>query len=1366
MIAVIRITLLVIPLAGDQNKKLANMNEETLDEVDTRALQEWEQADEGVKAVRVDPRPLKVSLLAKKDHLKAILPARLLNMSGMGEEFSPMHSLKSAKSKAGMTSRNKLNSRLYLDRLVKIMESNEREKKKLSIVYYGRRRSMGDAPVDAIDEKVYAIDRQVDDLAVNDLQQESQRRKRGKFMTQNLSHGTNVYVWEVLSAPPIRQRLTNAETLQMINHKASTTSIPQTGKHLFMMFATDKQEDSPAKSVSIKVEGDAPRRKKQRAFTKQAFFKTSIEDPLKPSKTEKVGDTTVFSKSYFEVNRRLNEYVPIALYLCQILNMNEQLTRLFYYDANLASEYKEAAELARSDSFLQKVISKVIEFDEHRVFDLLLENTAKWEVFFSEDVMKLYVKEERLRYLHTFLKWLSVTLQGMTSTAKAERIKAVSANSHQPTNKTQARAEKEEEVGPAQPRISKAKIVSIIISYFNGTQENDLLIQILKNLGFSYKEIVGLLLLTKNEERVTRLLRENKLLAKNLDPKAIIDNKMYKVLTTYDPMDLINKFNLRLNEHSRSSLTIYQELCNCIKSGKKIQSICFIIMHVNITFWDFDKLWLLFKSLQEVLRYDNKSQWLTNVDNPLLFCMRLAYFFQKIDKMLDINSKEIKRFCSELVKFSICYIQHGQEESLILDFFDRDSEGLDFLQYCFLVKEKEIFNIDFVTKTIYNKWDLGRHSKGSLYNFFKVYSIQDEVSKFDFSVFSRSYEMPIEANDSFKLDFYLTSRSILLRVVSDILWPYLLIGFELVFSLDLIARFHADGAVGFDEHLTWLHRMFEEQPASAWTHLFLRISYIASIVGRLVVVDAQASQEIYLTQFYVTVLALYLLQTLAYPFYFPTSFWLFINLEMLIVVCKIAYSLYLGLSLNWTGVILRIFWRMVCVVVVFALTSVLLITVVAYPLHIIFVGFSQVVEGQTFPQLNMFSSLYNGVLTLFEFTFGAVVFVRPYLEQNLYTYSMTLVMVVFSFFGNIMLANMLVAFLANQFVAITAMAKYYTMSMQFKLVKSLQLPHTDAVFNMPFLFSLPCLPLFLLMVFGGSLRRRANSLLNKFVHLVNIVLPCFVFYLLHLTLLSAVRYCQFILKILSGIFREPLTIVYLLVWLVAGPVFLAKLLVQDMSLFFKVTLNFKDSDEEDLFVITLSQAEREELVMVFQRLEKIAQKLIAQVKKNDKRTVHLNRFLFEMTISFPQFNNPSTFKLLTDSEQEQAEEAAQNSSLFNRNKFQFKRRYGSEGNRLYKLILKKFISYEDRVSNTAATSMEIDLRFLLDKFQSHLTPDKVHYLISFDKSNLELAQRLMRSQQEPELKTDLNTIRSNLDALAKNISSVIQYFGQLEIKPN
>ena len=156
--------------------------------------------------------------------------------------------------------------------------------------------------------------------------------------------------------------------------------------------------------------------------------------------------------------------------------------------------------------------------------------------------------------------------------------------------------------------------------------------------------------------------------------------------------------------------------------------------------------------------------------------------------------------------------------------------------------------------------------------------------------------------------------------------------------------------------------------------------------------------------------------------------------------------------------------------------------------------------------MNMFRSLYNGVLTLFEFVFGAVIFVRPYLEENLYTYSITFIMVIFSFFGNIMLANMLVAFLTSSFENINHNAKLLTMTTQYIFIEIYTMKDLDTIFSTPYFLALPAAPAFLMMMAKTPKRARANEFLRKVNHIVSVFLPAFIGTNVKLILLMFHRY--------------------------------------------------------------------------------------------------------------------------------------------------------------------------------------------------------------------------------------------------------------------
>lgn len=69
--------------------------------------------------------------------------------------------------------------------------------------------------------------------------------------------------------------------------------------------------------------------------------------------------------------------------------------------------------------------------------------------------------------------------------------------------------------------------------------------------------------------------------------------------------------------------------------------------------------------------------------------------------------------------------------------------------------------------------------------------------------------------------------------------------------------------------------------------------------------------------------------------------------------------------------------------------------------------------------------MYIGMLTLYEFAFGAVVYEKE--DITTYNFLLNSSLIVFSFFGNVMLVNILIAYLSNKFNQINTQAVFYTL---------------------------------------------------------------------------------------------------------------------------------------------------------------------------------------------------------------------------------------------------------------------------------------------------------------------------------------------------
>lgn len=1274
------------------------------------------------------------------------------------------------------------------------MLQKKKLKPRLGLKYYQRRKSCG-ALNAALDSTISAIPERFceDDLYIRNDYNSSGKAKR-KREQDDADEGLNTIICEVLLLPDLKEHITNKTTLEFIGIKVlkyGADIAANSRKELITKLMGDNKQGSKVfdgihanstgeMKVGIKTSNKARRKAmetKRRSMIQAMQEKTERKIKLMSLSHGPMDRRSVTSKNikdepdnsklddkqesvqFIEMKKRLNGYLPIALFLADWHKYEELEMKIIYYDPKITPESRATAtavQIMETEEFVKRLVTACVKYDEHKVFDLVLQNVKNWDLYFSDSVIDIYIKYDKMSFMVTFLNVFNEVLA--THNRPANKKKPVALQSPQLRSPSPSRPLSlglaADNIPNSAPTVTledhkfnipnladngaiKGKMVAIVKKFLHnkeGEATNQLVMDLLKNLKYTDAGICELLVRTGEEARVEEILLHHPNLVRHLDKALIIELKLYKVLRTLDPMELIDVFNLPSIPDNPSSISLYNELCTQMKAGVKIQSICFLIMYVNITFWDFDKLWKFYLALNEMMRYESKNNWLAYVDNPLLFCMKHASFFKKVTRMLDVDSKEIHSLTSDLVKFCVKYIENSSEETLILQFFEKDSHGLNFFDYTFMVKKMDILEIDYVANVILNMWDLGRHSKQSLTDFFKLNVLKHECKKFRLSIFRASLEMPIEDTDSFQLEFYLTSRSVYLSVLNDIIWPYSLIALEFYFSMEIVRLYLEETEHAFTRDLRWIWNFYKASPVFYTVLAALRLAYIVTLIQRSLVIGTFYDAGTQIRGFYNTILFLNFVQLLIYPL-MGDHFWLVNNVQMLIVLAMICYSFYLGLSLKGTGVILRIFARMVSVVVIFSIVSIIIITLIAYPIHTLYLLFSQKAAGETFPEQNMFRSLYNGVLTLFEFVFGAVIFVRPYAEQNIYTYTMTFFMVIFSFFGNIMLANMLVAFLANQFNLITKKAKYYTLRMQFGLTKVLRPLNLDTLYSMPYFFNILFLPLYILMIGKGVLRHKINRLLRMFIHLFTVFIPWFIYYTLYLSYKAIYMYLSNILQILSQLRHGFLALGYILVWLIAGIPFLLKLYFEDIFFMCKIMLSFADCDENDLLRIRLGTEDRENLVQIYEKIAKVGQGFM----ERGLTVVSLGEFIFEMKKQLPR------------PQYDQSKEDRQDEGRYNRNKFLFTRKYKLESLRLYKFILTKFISHDDRVSGVAHKSQEVDLKFLLDKFRNNLNTRNITALISFDKSNLELARKEMQRGNEKELKSEVASIKSRVEEINKNM---------------
>ena len=169
-----------------------------------------------------------------------------------------------------------------------------------------------------------------------------------------------------------------------------------------------------------------------------------------------------------------------------------------------------------------------------------------------------------------------------------------------------------------------------------------------------------------------------------------------------------------------------------------------------------------------------------------------------------------------------------------MNFFDKDSQGRDFLEYAFLVENMGLLETESIEGLIYDMWDLERHTMQTITQFMRLNFMFDDLRHFSMQVFTRKYEMPIEDNDSFSMEFRYTSNSVYLRVLCEIIWTLLAVVIEFIFSLELVAIYQGNK---FNDG--WLTEYFLDRGWAAYFHVFIRLSYIISLLLKSILLKSQ-----------------------------------------------------------------------------------------------------------------------------------------------------------------------------------------------------------------------------------------------------------------------------------------------------------------------------------------------------------------------------------------------------------------------------------------------------------------------------------------------------------------------------------------------
>jgi hypothetical protein len=1004
--------------------------------------------------------------------------------------------------------------------------------------------------------------------------------------------------------------------------------------------------------------------------------------------------------SDMEIVKTLSEYLHIAIFLAFQHGHLQWLDDLINSFKMTYSEFEHfPSELIPTDpDFCLALARKLIKQDEYHIFEDMLK---------SQKTINYFIRQSFLSELVSSVHNLSFpTLFFKEFQSRAKKLPHVSTEIKRPLD------------GPSTPHridssarddnlLTRSRLIMLCRFYFAYTTDNNMILSILDNLDFKNKDLLALLIDIKDEDRLVQILHKNKSLFTIQDLPSFFRKHMYCQLLLLDPMELINVFNMKIDPHLQKSPSVYTVLCRMISHGDRVESVCNIINYVNETFWDIHKLRRFFEALKSTI-YNKESSWLVKVKNPLLFSITLVYFFQKLKEQLDYNDKDILMLRSDMLAFCKIYIENASEESLSVNFYDKDGYGKRFLDYAFMVGDMSILETEQIEGRILEMWDLKRHTMQVLWDFMQINMTKSKLKRFVGRFFRMDYSLPIEPDDAFQMEFKYVSNSTQVKVYSELFWPITCIIMEMIFSLMMI---HLKQEGLFTRG--WLRLLFSRYTTFMVFLTFIRISYILSSVIKTLSISKVVDQVHYMQLCFNTHIFITFFQTVICWTLFPTEYYTIAISQMLYVLSVVTYVLLNALSLNNIGVLLRIFFRMTMVVIIFGTISLTYITAIGYTIHVIFLDFTQKAVGQIYTDFNLFSDLYQGILTLYEFIFGAVVLYRPYLEENAYSYALTFVMVMFAFFGNIMLANMLVAFLTSQFDHITTNAKFLTLSLQFSLVNVFERSDFDTLISMPYPLVPFALPIYAAFLCCRQKMHALNLFLRKAIYLLNIFLPIMIIMPTVLLIMIPFRYFAQLVRLFIRIPFRRSACKYFLMWLIKGLPLLFKLYAYDIRTLWKVLLNF-DHDGSDLLNYQLSPQTSIKLIAVFSRILKV----INRFRHDGKELVSMKEFLdFEKQFEIQNMVAQYILHLGDDNSHHNNHNEPKSSREGKSDGQGINQKYSQQDMELVPILLEKYSSAKADKQD----DMIIDLNFMYEKIRNHLTTEEVGRLIAFEKSTLDKA---------------------------------------------
>ena len=963
------------------------------------------------------------------------------------------------------------------------------------------------------------------------------------------------------------------------------------------------------------------------------------------------------------------DYYILFLWTSLEFEFQEEFSKLkFYLGGQQASNAELERAIHQDETSYVQVVKAMINADEPLFWNLLIERTSPKDVLFKKPIIEL-LAAHGLDEL-------------MTQLFKSRR----------PLKKGKAHAVIDEDRLPFLDQLSD--IVPILLRY----KKVNIVLEALASFQMNPPSIFrGIIHLTHDAD----LIQFYRLFNNSLSPED------FDLLVSHQKYVFLLHVSKTVLAEGVCNIPIFEMMMDHLEKSMGSDQILLIVYKIRKLISNLEVVSLLYDSLSSLLskKYTESALYLS--ENPIRFCIISHYLLFYLNKFLKIKNEDYSKLAVEFMKICDYMIQYLPHKALDAYTTTPDQLNHIFLDYMFKCKASKLHNSSYIENKIKSLWNKQIKYRLQLNPTYNIHYLSK-----NWFMRGKRFKEVIKIVDSrmthFPFKFSIFKDSLSFRVYNQILENLMMLASELyyIFNLDSLLPVAPLTMTIFDILKTY-------NVGNLIFLLYCRISFFIEIVikSRLHKNSSEMKALSYVYKFQLTMLSTtsIIVFTISSQSYLENQF-IFTMLNSLPMFLMISELFILFLPIPEVGRILRIFLQMTKILLVFTFMSFFLFLLYEFFLNRFFINYNA--------DFNIFKDIYAGTLTLYEFSMGALEFDK--FDKSLYGFLMNIVLVIFAFLGNVMMVNILVAYLTTQFSNISDNALYFTLKTQFGYFKGFPIQRADFVYYMPFNTS----PLFLIiygLVKNPQKRKSLAAVFKMISHVIIVMVPLVVFFFLYNFVFSLLYYFKMIIKIAATEIKRPFFLLAkLITWVLAGMFLMIGFNFIDIYNIVRVNADysFKDQDRE--------QRDEEEM----------------ETKIEYKALTTFNDKLRTLDVTEPNVNKHKfLFDRLEDLD-------GLDESFYFENDFM-----NSEG--MEETAKKMREVFQDLIENFSfRKEKDIDIKFMKQYFRQNFKEENTKMLLAYQLEKLVEAKIAATYEEETDIKINVKKLAESIAKLNDSIKDL------------